>query len=364
MLLVNKEELSKCLKTLKSNALRVLAVVFTVWSLLLIYHLQTETLVAQEAQTVNEKEVTEVPKKIVTEPSEKDPIKVTSNVSKKITLQDVMDYGTPVFKVLAFPFYVVALFWSYINENPGTGIIFSVLFGAVYTFFTIRNHRATIRLRETFAMINHDNWDEDVIKARQTFGRIKEELAKNGESITKYCKPTLSDKKADLKQKENAEKKSKQVTPPVVQVLVDDPDAIDKAEKQFKRDLKEKAKKVKKKAKKTEKKSRKAKKKSSKRYLKEKVALDTILNDYENLALGVRYDIIDELYLYRWIRSSLIADYNTLHPMIIELRQLGNDHKPLLYIEFEGLANAWGKNESYCAPGKTLKKADRKTSIS
>lgn len=85
----------------------------------------------------------------------------------------------------------------------------------------------------------------------------------------------------------------------------------------------------------------------------------TILNDYENLALGMRYGILDEEYLFRWTRTMLITDWNDLMPLVTAYR---SDGAPNAYIEFEGVATAWQRNESY-RTGKTLRKPNRHTKV-
>lgn len=73
-------------------------------------------------------------------------------------------------------------------------------------------------------------------------------------------------------------------------------------------------------------------------------ALNTILQEYENWALGVRHDIIDEDYMYRWCRTLAIGDWRTLSPLVTAKR---SDGSPTAYIEFEGLAKAWEQGRSY-----------------
>lgn len=93
----------------------------------------------------------------------------------------------------------------------------------------------------------------------------------------------------------------------------------------------------------------------------DKVTLQTIMNDYENLALGVRANIIDELYLYRWMRTILISDWHEFSPLVTAYRHQNSSQT--LYIEFEGLASAWSNGRSY-RTGRKLKRLLRTIKIS
>lgn len=75
------------------------------------------------------------------------------------------------------------------------------------------------------------------------------------------------------------------------------------------------------------------------------VTLNSILKDYENIALGVRHHILDEEYLHRWMRTMLTHDWAVLSPLVTAMRS--KDGVPNAYVEFEGLAAAWHKNRSY-----------------
>lgn len=86
------------------------------------------------------------------------------------------------------------------------------------------------------------------------------------------------------------------------------------------------------------------------------VVLHNMLKDYENLALGVRHNILDEVYLCRWMRSTLIHDWTVLSPLVTAYRSV--DKVPTAYIEFEGLATAWQNNRSY-KNGRKIKTAKR-----
>lgn len=90
------------------------------------------------------------------------------------------------------------------------------------------------------------------------------------------------------------------------------------------------------------------------------ITLQTIMNDYENIALGIRHNIIEEVYLFRWMRGALLSDWNTLSPLVTAFRHsLGS---PQAYIEFEGLANAWQANRSY-RTNRRLRRARRQITV-
>jgi hypothetical protein len=91
------------------------------------------------------------------------------------------------------------------------------------------------------------------------------------------------------------------------------------------------------------------------------IILQTIMNDYENVALGVRHNIMDEVYLFRWMRGALIRDWNDFSPLVTAYRH--QFQSPALYIEFEGLATAWMSNRSY-RTNRRLRRAYRKIRVS
>ncbi|MGH6735057.1 MAG: DUF4760 domain-containing protein [Methyloceanibacter sp.] len=74
-------------------------------------------------------------------------------------------------------------------------------------------------------------------------------------------------------------------------------------------------------------------------------SIQAILNDYENIAIGIRRGILDEEFLFRYMQSGLIRDWEAASPYVIELRNLS--HIPHVYVEFEGLAAQWQNNMSY-----------------
>lgn len=204
------------------------------------------------------------------------------------------------------PIYLLARMWDAIRGNSSIAIIASAVSAAVFAYYNIRQQIALARLKETFGMLNRDNWDQDVIQARNQFGKIKSGLAGQAKSISHYCYTSAR--------------------PP-----------IDGAEA------------------------------DQVKHIADCTTLLTILNDYENIALGVRRNILDEVFLHRWMRGTLLDDWETLSPLVSEYRQ--RKSRPEAYIEFEGLAGAWKRGLSYrprrwpMSKSNRLNRPDRKVSI-
>jgi hypothetical protein len=78
-------------------------------------------------------------------------------------------------------------------------------------------------------------------------------------------------------------------------------------------------------------------------YLKNQAAIQAILNDRESMAIAIRRGIIDEEYLFRYMRSGVLSDWAAASALVAALRR-GN---PNLFLEFEGLATQWEQGRSY-----------------
>ena len=73
------------------------------------------------------------------------------------------------------------------------------------------------------------------------------------------------------------------------------------------------------------------------------VVLD-VLNSIEFICVGIKENLFDEAVYKRMSKSSVIKDWKTLKPYIMELRRInGNNDK--LFCEFEWLAVRWIDNE-------------------
>lgn len=230
------------------------------------------------------------------------------------TLTDVQTFLGPVINLITWPFYLVALFWWTVREHPVAAVLVSALSAAVFAVLAMRNQARMARLRETFTTLNNDNWDEDVIKARERLREIRNELGDNPGLIAKYAaekeqaSPDLgaSTRIGGLAQ-----------APPTAQ---------------------------------------------SPTFIEKKITLLTIMNDYENIALGIKHGILDERYLFQWMRATLIYDWQTLGPLVQEYRRSAKNRQ--IYIEFEGLASAWERNVSYRNNRTKLNKSRRRIWIS
>lgn len=205
------------------------------------------------------------------------------------TVDGVRDSVKPMTDLVVGLSYLFARVWHYLMANSSLAILLSAALASLFASLSINNQRAMTRLRETFATINDDNWDQDVIKARAVFSNIKQEIGPDKHAIAKYCDPPS------------------------------DPSLTEKV-----------------------------------------VTLHTILNDYENLALGVRHNIVDEEFLYRWMRGALLEDWGVLSPLVSAYRSRRNNSN--VYIEFEGLASAWFDDRSY-RTGRKLNRAIKRISV-
>ncbi len=211
----------------------------------------------------------------------------SAQASTPPTFDDVQNSIRPITNPVVGLSYLVATLWHHLMHNSSAAILLSAALASVFALLGIRNQRALARLRETFATINDDNWDKDVIAAQTYFSSIKLELKDNLPDIAKYCIPDA------------------------------DPDSA---------------------------------------HSKRCQALSNILSDYENVALGVRHHIIDEAYLFRWMRSTVIADWHTLSPLVAAHRYKRDN--PNVYVEFEGLAAAWRQGRSF-RNGRKLQRSNR-----
>lgn len=211
---------------------------------------------------------------------------------------DVKEAMGPVISAIIWPFHMIAVLWWYITKNTSAAILLSATSAGVFAWRSMKHQASTTRLRETFATVNRDNWDDDVIEARRALTKIKSELSSTPGSISKYAHKS-----------------------PVTAVATVLPDA----------ELTE--------------------------FIQKRTTLQTILNDYENIALGIKHGILDELFLYQWMRTTVITDWNTLSPLVSEYRRI--DENAQLYVEFEGLAAEWAQNRSYQNNKRRLNKSQR-----
>ncbi|QUS58675.1 DUF4760 domain-containing protein [Pseudovibrio brasiliensis] len=198
-----------------------------------------------------------------------------------LSFEWILQFLEPLTYLIAFVVYGVATTISFVISNSTVAILISAFLAFFIARKSILEQRKVIRQQKTFDTIDNSNRDKDIIEARKFFKEIKQSLEKQSNEL-----------------RGNGENIAQYASP-----LSDDPDDMNKA-----------------------------------------LALRTILNDYENLALGVRCDIIDEEYLYRWMRTILIDDWRMLMPLITAYRSQGATNA---YIEFEGIAESWRLERSY-----------------
>jgi hypothetical protein len=112
---------------------------------------------------------------------------LAQGVNTAPTEADVREAIGPVISLIVWPlFFVTRVVW-FILEHTSAAILLSAVSAGIFAWRTMKTQSATVRLRETFATINRDNWDRDVIAARTTLMRIKSELVKNPGGISKFA---------------------------------------------------------------------------------------------------------------------------------------------------------------------------------
>jgi len=196
--------------------------------------------------------------------------------AKTLTFQEVENAMRPITMLVTGPIYFAAKVFEFVTRSSSAAILVSAISAGFFAYMTILSQRSTTRLRETFNTINRDNWDKDVIAARELFGKIKRDVKSGKENITDYCV-------------DNVEKNDEEYIRACAQIL-------------------------------------------------------TVMNDYENLALGVRHNIINEEFLFRWMRGTLLDDWKILQPLVTQYRQT---RRVEAFIEFEGMAIDWDRGRKY-----------------
>lgn len=68
-------------------------------------------------------------------------------------------------------------------------------------------------------------------------------------------------------------------------------------------------------------------------------AIRNVVNDHELTAIAIKNNVLDEGFIKNWHRSAVVADFTRMKPYILEIRRLADN--PLIFIEFERLANKW-----------------------
>jgi hypothetical protein len=217
-------------------------------------------------------------------------------------LSDVREFLGPLWTVISFPAWLLTFFAWVVARYPSAAVLVSAASAGTFAWLAMRHQSKVARTRETFATVNRDNWDEDVIKARRVFGRISNQLKDQPGALSRYAGTVAF---ADGRQA---------------------PSGSD----------------------------------AEKEHIETRVTLLTILNDYENQALAIKHGILDETYLFNAIRSTALRDWETLSPFVQELRT--QRRNPQAYIEFEGLVAQWSKDCSFTT-GRPLTKSSRQVRV-
>ena len=224
----------------------------------------------------------------------------------------------PAIDTMVWPFYLASSVWHFIIMNTSVAIILSAISAALFALLAIWRQSKIARLQETFKTVNRDNWDRDVIQARRVLRKIDNEIKDAPGRIVAYA--------ASAGEQDQADEPS--------QVSNRNADASSHAASG---DTNEDS------------------------FVFRKITLLTIMNDYESLALGVKHGILDEIFLFQWMRTTLVNDWKTLSPLVNEYRARSGGNNQL-YIEFEGLSNAWGDSRSY-RTGRRINKSKRRIRI-
>jgi hypothetical protein len=211
--------------------------------------------------------------------------------------------------VIAYPVYALLTFWNYLIDHTAAATLLTAGIAGYIALRSIHVNRSIARLRETFTAYSKDNWDADIIKSKFIFTNIKRDCVKNPQNIAVYFDPLPECDLSSITDPHEKEKKleeHKKIS-----------DAHDSAI----------------------------------------VTLRTIMNDYENKALGIREGILDETYAYRYARGGVIGDWQHLSPLVATYRAKHKNN--LLFIEFEGLVNAWSQNKSF-STSKKIKPSEKR----
>ncbi|WP_158498447.1 DUF4760 domain-containing protein [Methylobacterium oryzae] len=225
----------------------------------------------------------------------------------------------PIATAIAYPIQRLVDFWDYIVAHPSVAGLLTALVAGSIAISSIRATRSVARLRETYNSFSGANWDADVIKARKVFSEVRKECANSPHSISNYFEekplvgsaPNQGDRHKDLFKKAFASSKSSSGNATQV-------DTDYEAERL--------------------------------KHQEAVITLRTILNDYENIALGIKLGILDEDYAYRYYRGTVLRDWEAMSPLVFTYRgKRGNNR---LFIEFEGLAHAWENEFSFRTRGR------------
>jgi hypothetical protein len=191
----------------------------------------------------------------------------------------------PAGKYFSHFLYILYQIVQYVVAHPSIAALIAAGVAARMALSNIKVTRSIAKTKETFALLNNANF----IKARNAFSEVKTECADNPQAIAIYAYPF---------------KAPQGVTAGTLDVT------------KLREEHKIKA-----------------------------GFLRSVLNDYENMALGVKHNIIDEKYLYKSMKTNMINDWKRLSPLIYTYRDRAKSHTA--FVEFEGLVYSWENEGSY-----------------
>lgn len=220
-------------------------------------------------------------------------------------LADLIDAGIGFVVIAGGPLWAwLAAAWDYLMSHPPAMILLTGLIAAIIAIRSISSSRQMSRLTTTFNMAHGSIWDEDFIKARTDFRKLRNKLASQGVSISKLAAPQT--KTPDKGEKTEAADTAEDLDPIAAAIVC-----------------------------------------------------NTILNDYENMSLGIQNHILDEEYLHAWTHALVQEDFHDLKPLI-DAYLGAKVEGSTTYIEFEKLADSWARGRSLRTGRKLLPRKGRK----
>lgn len=242
-----------------------------------------------------------------------------SAVNPPAPASSASNIAAPIAATIAYPIGRLVDFWNYIITHPSAAGLLTALIAGSIAISSIRATRSVARLRETYNSFSGANWDADVIKARKVFSEVRKECANSPHSISNYSeeKPLINPNASQGGNVRNLFINAFPVSrgPSGSAVNVDSDYEAERLKHQ-----------------------------------EAVITLRTILNDYENIALGIKLGILDEDYAYRYYRGTVLRDWEAVSPLVFTYRSKRGNSR--LFIEFEGLAHAWENEFSFRTRGR------------
>ncbi|CAA2158931.1 hypothetical protein MBRA_04179 [Methylobacterium brachiatum] len=225
----------------------------------------------------------------------------------------------PIASAIAYPIQRLVDFWDYIVAHPSAAGLLTALIAGSIAISSIKATRSVARLRETYNSFSGANWDADVIKARKVFAEVRKECANSPHSISNY-----SEEKTFGNVDANQSTRHKDLFKSAFPSSKSSNNISDQVNSEYEA--------------------------GRLRHQEAVITLRTILNDYENIALGIKLGILDEDYAYRYYRGTVLRDWEAMSPLVFTYRSKRGNNR--LFIEFEGLAHAWENEFSFRNRGR------------